>query len=117
MSEHNDLGEGTGFSMAGINRRLGRGVPWERIGDWEQVKGRNCTITLEARPRYCDRGNFIAKLFNQGPVKELYIDETDGWPRYYFDLERAKLEIEAWLVKRGQMPVREPGTPYPVGDE
>ena len=24
------------------------------------------------------------------------------WPRYYFDFERAKLEIEAWLKERKQ---------------
>jgi len=30
------------------------------------------------------------------------VDARDLWPRYYFDLERAKLEIEAWLKKRDQ---------------
>jgi hypothetical protein len=30
------------------------------------------------------------------------MDGADLWPRYYFDFERAKLEIEAWLKKRGQ---------------
>jgi len=28
------------------------------------------------------------------------MDAADGWPRYYFDLERAKAEIEAWMRKR-----------------
>jgi len=72
-------------------------VPW-----WE-INGRECTIYLEQRPAYCDRGNWYAKLDARGGTalaREL--DHQDGWPRYYFDLERAKLEIEAWLVKRGQ---------------
>jgi hypothetical protein len=30
------------------------------------------------------------------------LDHADLWPRYYFDFERAKLEIEAWMKKREQ---------------
>ena len=66
-----------------------------------EIKGRECTITLEPRPAYCDRGNFIAQLFPEGSLA-LDIDDADGWPRYYFDEERAKAEIIAWLEKRGQ---------------
>ena len=68
---------------------------------WQEIEGRDCLIVLEARPRYCDRGNFLAKLFPRGELAR-EIDEADGWPRYYFDEERAKLEIEAWLKKRNQ---------------
>ena len=32
----------------------------------------------------------------------LEFDAADMWPRYYFDLGRAKAEIEAWLIKRKQ---------------
>jgi hypothetical protein len=67
----------------------------------EEIQGKECLITLEPRPPYCDRGNFIAKLFPTGTLA-IDIDEADGWPRYYFDETRAKLEIEAWLTKRGQ---------------
>jgi hypothetical protein len=28
------------------------------------------------------------------------IDNADLWPRYYFDLDRAKAEIDAWLRVR-----------------
>lgn len=78
-------------------------VSWQARGFYQEVTGRQCTVTLEPRPHYCDRGNFIAKLH---PVGELAseIDHSDLWPRYYFDEERAKLEIEAWLQKRGQLP-------------
>jgi len=68
---------------------------------WQEICGRECVITLEPRPPYCDRGNFVAKLFPQGELAR-EIDQQDAWPRYYFDEQRAKLEIEAWLVKRGQ---------------
>jgi len=72
------------------------------------IAGKNCVIWIEPRPVYCDRGNFIAKINerNNTPVPgkgpPLYLDNSDGWPRYYFDLTRAKLEVEAWLKKRGQ---------------
>lgn len=29
--------------------------------------------------------------------RQITIDNADLWPRYYFDLDRAKLEIAAWL--------------------
>jgi hypothetical protein len=70
----------------------------ERI---DSIRGKECFITLEPRPYYCDRGNWIAKLFPTGELG-MEIDGSDGWPRYYFDEARAKLEIEAWLIKRKQ---------------
>ncbi len=69
--------------------------------DYESIHGRECEITLEPRPYYCDRGNYLAKLFPTGALF-LSIDEADGWPRYYFHPEHAKSEINAWLKKRGQ---------------
>jgi hypothetical protein len=75
-------------------------IVWKYCGTYEEVIAKECVITLEGRPHYCDRGSFIAKVFPSG---ELYIDIHDGWPRYYFDADRAKLEIEAWLKKRGQI--------------
>ena len=69
--------------------------------EWWEIQGKDCKITLEASPHYCDRGNFIAKLFPRGQLLA-EIDYQDGWPRYYFDFERATLEIEAWLKKRKQ---------------
>ena len=70
--------------------------------NWWSIRGKECEITLEARPAYCDRGNFIAKVFPSGKLA-LEIDHQDGWPRYYFDEDRARLEIEAWLKKRKQI--------------
>lgn len=72
---------------------------------WHAINGKDCYITLEPRPHYCDRGNWLAKISATHFSDEhaLYIDGQDGWPRYFFDLDRAKLEIEAWLKKRGQV--------------
>jgi len=74
---------------------------WVDEVGYQELTGKNCTITLEPRPSYCDRGNWIAKLFATGPLA-MEIDPQDGWPRYFFDEQRAKLECEAWLEKRGQ---------------
>jgi hypothetical protein len=73
----------------------------ERDGYWT-VSGRECVITLEPRPHYCDRGNFIAKLTSMSGSLARDLDDADAWPRYYFDFERAQLEVEAWLTKRDQ---------------
>ena len=60
----------------------------------------SCSITIEMRPHYCDRGNFIAKIHVTDPSL-VHIDGCDGWPRYYFCLAAAKSECEAWVRKRG----------------
>lgn len=75
---------------------------WTTRDGYQEIYGKQCSITLEPRISYCDRGNWIAKLH---PVGELAmeIDGCDGWPRYYFDEERAKLELVAWLKKRQQL--------------
>lgn len=66
------------------------------------IKGRECEVTIETRPCCCDRGNWIAKVHPINYRMNLELDWQDGWPRYYFDLDRAKLECEAWLKKRKQ---------------
>lgn len=56
---------------------------WINIGDggihYLEIQGRECSITLEPRPAYCDRGNYIAKLFPTGKLA-LEIDEQDFFP-------------------------------------
>ncbi len=78
---------------------------WEKLqGSSEHptywsVKTDQCEIIIEPRPPYCDRGRMVAKVFTVAGA-ELFIDNADGWPRYYYDLGRAKAEIEAWLSFR-----------------
>jgi hypothetical protein len=73
-------------------------------GSFWEIAGRDCVIILTARPHYCDRGKWLAQLHARyGTELARDLDDADRWPRYYFDLERAKLEIEAWLVKRRQV--------------
>lgn len=66
------------------------------------IRGRDCTVTLEPRPHYCDRGRFMAQIWPEGTLEpyDVDIDDADGFPRYYFDEERAKLEMEAFLRAR-----------------
>ena len=74
---------------------------WTKHYGYQELHGKDCSITLEPRPSYCDRGAFLAKLHNKPPLAR-EIDAADLWPRYYFDEARAKLDIEAWLDKRRQ---------------
>jgi hypothetical protein len=75
---------------------------WIEKDDSLRIDGKYCTVYLTERPNYCDRGNWLAQLDAKGDLAR-DIDESDGWPRYYFDLERAKAEIVAWLVRRNQL--------------
>lgn len=67
---------------------------------WD-IYGRCCWIWIATRPSYCDRGNWLAHIEARGQLAQ-DIDGQDLWPRYYFDLVRAKLEVEAWMKKRRQ---------------
>lgn len=69
------------------------------------LPGRQCALWMVPRPSYCDRGNWLAHVHPYAARDAqigLALDDADGWPRYYFDLERARGELEAWMVKRGQ---------------
>ncbi len=77
---------------------------WNDVDRTWEIHGRDCWVWMDARPAYCDRGRWLARLeLTASAFPDLYIDAADGWPRYYFDLDRAKAEIEAWLVNRKQV--------------
>jgi hypothetical protein len=60
-------------------------------------------ITIEPRPAYCDRGRFLVRPLplHGPPCPSCAVDDQDGFPRYYFDETRAKLEVQAWIEARG----------------
>jgi hypothetical protein len=60
------------------------------------IAGEECVIWLEARPGWCDRGRVRATVDCWGKLGASF-DHQDGWPRYYFNVVFAKLEIEAWI--------------------
>lgn len=93
-------GHGMGFTPKGRPGWEGE-VSW-KDGQFTTIKGKHCSITIEGRPSYCDRGNYLAKLHVDDP-RRVSVDEADLWPRFYFDLGRAMLECEAWLNKRGEL--------------
>lgn len=63
---------------------------------WELRIG-SAQVSLIPRQPYCDRGHW------QGMCEGIpYIDEADAFPRYYMNLERAKLEMQEWLEWRLQ---------------
>ncbi len=62
---------------------------------WALMKGTVEMVTLEPRPHYCDRGHWCAKAVG---LPMYSINAQDGFPRYFMDLERAKLELSDWLT-------------------
>lgn len=74
-------------------------VPNQWPGSW-QLDEHKCWILrragvfiwIEPRPSYCDRGHWKANVDGIASI-----DGADAFPRYYMDLERAKLEMSEWL--------------------
>lgn len=69
---------------------------------YQNIRGRDCMVSLA--PTFASsRGNYLAAVesFNQVTFT---VDAAHGFPRYYFNLGRAKAEIEAWLLARNQIP-------------
>jgi len=63
-------------------------------GYWVLREG-GAEIILTKRPHYCDRGHWSAIVFG---INDL--DWQDMFPRYYMNLDRAKLELADWLAWR-----------------
>ena len=74
-------------------------MTWEQdeYGCW-WLRGTRYAVWMAPRPPYCDRGQWLAHV--EPLVVPHDLDSADGWPRYYFDLDRAKAEVEAWMQKR-----------------
>lgn len=77
---------------------------WDADEKTWAIRGAHCWVWMQPRPHHCDRGNWLAhiELLPAPTPHPVPIDHADLWPRYYFDLDRAKLECEAWLQKRQQ---------------
>lgn len=67
-------------------------------GAYLSIRGKHCLVCLVVEPTNHNRGPFhaILEVLNS---EHLNIEPSDGWEygRYYFDIERAKAEVEAWL--------------------
>ena len=82
-----------------------RGLPAtsQEGGRWLEIKVPQASITIEPRPIYCDRGNFLVKVTPEGDLA-LSLDEQDGFPRFYFGVLACADEIAAWMRVRGIFP-------------
>ena len=73
---------------------LAEGLP--RWRDGLHPRGEQWGLWIEKRPPYCDRGRWILKT--TAPL-----DHQEGFPRYYFVLEIAKVEALAWCQVRKEL--------------
>ena len=69
-----------------------------RTGSYLCIRGHDCMVYLTEEPTNVNRGPFHAnvEIFD---LFKLNLEPRDGWEygRYYFALDRAKAEVEAWL--------------------
>jgi hypothetical protein len=69
------------------------GFNWEQTGDhrtFNMMLDGRMVGWITARPPYCDRGHWQFNSELPG------LDRQDGFPRYFMDLDRAKIEAEEW---------------------
>lgn len=78
------------------------------LGRWIEYETPYCNITIEKRVPHCKRGRYFAKAFPKS--RKCEVNDQSGWPRYYFSLEVAIQECEAWL--KAQLDGEDVGT-YP----
>lgn len=68
--------------------------------DWgHELRGAHGYISLQQRPKHCDRGRYLAQLSDDGAFG---IEPIDGWQygRFYMDQTRALQECIDWLAYR-----------------
>lgn len=87
------------LAMQALMRKANEAVSPEwrydaRYQCWQYFRG---PAHMEIAPRalYSDRGRWAATCSGVGDL-----DGADGFPMYFQDLERAKLEMQAWLEHR-----------------
>lgn len=71
-------------------------------GGWCEYKLKNGSLCIEKRPSHCDRGNYWVKIFVDSGQYDLFIDDADMFPRYYFELDCLVKEMNAWIKKNKQ---------------
>lgn len=90
-------------SFNGINMH-GLEVQWtcfdEKYDLWEpRIELPDVTIIMERRNWYCDRGRW-GFWASSTDSRKVCIDFADGFPRYFFDLQRAIDEMYDWIEFR-----------------
>lgn len=70
---------------------------WRRDEHGWSLRRGGAHVWLVSRPGYCDRGRWAC-----GVDGIRSIDDQDAFPRYFMNLDRAKLEMQDWLESRLQ---------------
>lgn len=66
----------------------------EEYNTWD-IRAAGVYVWIAPRPPYCDRGHYLAQVDGLDDI-----DGGDAFPRYFMDLDRAKLEMAEWLAWR-----------------
>ncbi len=67
-------------------------------GTYADVKAKNVNICVTKRPFYCDRGRYGVIVDSiKGNEHIMDIDGADGFPRYFFNLQRLFDELHDWM--------------------
>lgn len=85
----------------------------EEFGSWEAdtpVKTfegfKTWRIHAYPRPHYCDRGKWlvmVSTVINGISDYSSPLDDQEGFPRYFFELDNIKSEMQAWANERQEV--------------
>jgi len=84
-----------GIDLTGINTY---GLSCIQRESWLDIEMPNVLITITKRPGYCDRGHYgvlVETMRGKEPI--MTIDGADGFPRYFFSLQRLFDELHDWI--------------------
>lgn len=68
----------------------------EALDGYINIKIGCALFCIEQRPSYCDRGRFTIKAFTSDYTR-FYIDDADGFPRYFFKMENLLSELKEYI--------------------
>lgn len=89
-----------------MNQLTWRQMTTSSAGWWSGIAA-GVEISCEPRPSYCDRGRWVVNVHpdksRAGVKLRMSLDGADAFPRYYFDFERMKLEMQDWVNARGEL--------------
>ena len=77
-------------------------MTWQEMDGYLALTTPDWHITIQNRPSYCDRGTHVVLVEPRSQSARFDFDHADAFPRYYFGLDVAKQQMEAWLPKRSK---------------
>jgi hypothetical protein len=84
----------------------GRAGIFDRCVEAIEIATDHGVISIEPRPGHCDRGRVLVRVEPRHArnCSACDVNDADGFPRYFFSLDRALAEVSDWMAARNWKP-------------